>query len=433
MTAPLASSGVPRARFLLAAALILHILPFAVRPALVGGDEPHYALMAHSIATDGDVWLADDYEEVERGSAAAGRKRRGESLDRHLRRVGEREVFAHPLGLPALLAPLVAVQQSIAPGSAPDIPFGLASLAVTFAALVVGARLLARFAGSARDAAAVVFGTCFASPLWFYGRTLFTEPFTWSFAVLAIGSAAAGRFGLAALFLGLVPAMKETALLIVVPVIGAVAALLGWRKAALVSIGPLAWAVAFAVKNAIVAGTPFATFQPFQRGDVAEGAWGLLADPAHGLLWFAPLLVAAIGGWVLPPRDRTDRVAGLAAASVFLLYFLVTAAWVDWRGGSSYGPRLLVPALPALAVPLLRLWQASRRRVWGEGLAVLAIAGFAVNFSAAVDPFTAFWGPPVFELVAKNWIAAMAGAAIGGALLWRWARGGAGAPPPSRA
>ena len=37
-------------RVQLVALLILHLLPFIGRPALIGGDEPHYALMAHSIA-----------------------------------------------------------------------------------------------------------------------------------------------------------------------------------------------------------------------------------------------------------------------------------------------------------------------------------------------------------------------------------------------
>ncbi len=39
---------------------LLHIFPFVGRPALIGGDEPHYALMAHSMAMDRDLELEDD-------------------------------------------------------------------------------------------------------------------------------------------------------------------------------------------------------------------------------------------------------------------------------------------------------------------------------------------------------------------------------------
>ena len=420
MTQPEARQAT-RTRLLLAGAFLLHLLPFAVRPALIGGDEPHYALIAHSIATDFDLSLRDEYEDVERGSPAAGRKRRGETLERHVRTVGGAEVPAHPVGLPLLLAPVAALQQALAPGSPPDIAFGLVALLVTFAALIAGARLLAERAGSTRAGAILLFGIYFASPLWFYSRTLFTEPFTWSFGVLAVASIAAGSFGVASAFLGLALATKETALLLVAPVVVAAAIHSGWKKGAVLAIGPLAWAAAFVTKNLLTVGAPLSTFQAFQTGDVVAGAAGLIADPARGLLWFAPLLLLSIGGWLVPPRDRADRIAGWASAAIVLGYFLVTAAWVDWRGGSSYGPRLLIPALPALAVPLARLWLARTGRGWRAALAAAALAGFVVNWCAALDPFTAFWGPPAWELVAKNGAAAIGGAVVGAGVLY-WLR-----------
>ncbi|HEU5163568.1 MAG TPA: hypothetical protein VFV54_10510, partial [Thermoanaerobaculia bacterium] len=407
------AAGAPRAartRMLLAAGLLLHLLPFAVRPALIGGDEPHYALIAHSIATDFDLTLRDEYEEVESGSSAAGRKRRGERLERHVRTVGGAEVPSHPVGLPLLLAPVAALQQTIAPGSPPDIAFGLVALLVTFAALVAGARLLATRAGSPRDGALLLFGIYFASPLWFYSRTIFTEPFTWAFGVLSVAAIAAGSFGFASLFLGLALAMKETALLLVAPIIVAAGIHSGWKKGAVLAIGPLAWGAAFVAKNVLTVGAPLSTFQTFQMGDVVAGAAGLIADPARGLLWFAPLLLLSVAGWLVPARDREDRIAGWASAAIVLGYFLVTAAWVDWRGGSSWGPRLLIPALPALAVPLLRLWIARTGTPWRAALAAAALAGFVVNWCAALDPFTAFWGPPAWELVGKNAVAAIGGA-----------------------
>ncbi|MGH9456572.1 MAG: hypothetical protein ACRD2J_02915 [Thermoanaerobaculia bacterium] len=104
-------------------ALILHLIPFANRPWIVGGDEPHFALMAHSIAVDGDLALAEDYARVERGSKAAGGMVAGKAIDRHVRRVSDIEVFSHPLGLPLLVAPLVGFQQTLAPGSPPIFSF----------------------------------------------------------------------------------------------------------------------------------------------------------------------------------------------------------------------------------------------------------------------------------------------------------------------
>ena len=199
---------------LLAALFLAHSLPFFSRPALIGGDEPHYALMAHSLAVDGDLELEEDYRRVEAGSPAAGRKFAGRPIDRHLldadaaRRgggaaigapatgagtaapagapAGTRRVFSHPLGLPLLAAPLLAVVERLAPGAAPDGWLGALGLAVTFAALLAGASLLRELAGSAAAGDLLTFGLYFTTPLWFYSRTFFTEPYLESALVLAL-------------------------------------------------------------------------------------------------------------------------------------------------------------------------------------------------------------------------------------------------------
>lgn len=434
--------------FLLAGAFLLHVLPFAVRPALIGGDEPHYALIAHSIATDGDVDLADDYDAVAGGSKAAGRKHAGKALDRHVRIVNGREIPNHPLGLPALAAPLVAVQQAVAPGSAPDILLGLLTLAVTFAAVVAGSRLVWRFTGSLRRTALVVFATYFATPLWFYSRTFFTEPWTWAWGALAVaaiavpsgmharspldgsaqphdpagtgagGTPALTRLVLTALLLALALAMKESALLVVAPILVATWILRGFRAAAVLAVGPAVFAVVFVVKNLVVSGTAWTTFQPFVWGDPLAGSYGLLVDPARGLIWFAPVIVAAALGWFREGADRRAAVLLATSGAIFAGYFAVSAAWGDWGGGSGWGPRLLVPALPALAIPLARIPWLRERAPVRIGFLLLALAGFIVNWCAATDPFTAFWGAGAADLVEKNPWNAVSGLVVGATALW---------------
>lgn len=395
----------------------LHILPFATRPALIGGDEPHYALMAHSIARDGDFELRDDYAEVAAGSAAAGRKQAGRALDPHLRGAGQKEIFAHPLGLPLIAAPLVALLGLVAPGAPPDLLLGVLGLGVTFLGLVAGWRLLATYLGSPRDAAFVAFGGYFSSPLWFYSRTFFTEPYTWAWAVLAVAAAVGGRTALASCFLALTLAMKETALLLVAPILLAVLWLRGARAAAVLAVGPAIFGLLFGVKNLLLTGSPFTTFYPFLLGAPLEGALGLLAAPDRGLLWFAPLLSAGLAGSLVAAKGRADRRLAASAALVFAGYFALTAAWVDWRGGSSYGPRLLVPALPALALLLAHLWTAAGtplRRALG-GLFVL---GFTVHWCAALDPVPAFWSGSAPALLGEGLAATASGLGVGGGLLW---------------
>jgi len=244
-------SSFPQRGFAIAA-LLLHLLPFVTRPALIGGDEPHYALAAYSLATDLDLELADDYDAVSKGSRAAGRKRAGQDLDRHFVYVNGRRVFAHPIGLPLLAAPLVAAVNAVSPDVSPDLPLAMLSLAVTFVGLAAGWRLLRDLAGGGPAASWLVFGIYFCSPLWYYSRTFFTEPYTWAFAVLAISALAQRRPLLAGLFLALTLAMKETALLLVFPILVGSLLLQGIATATAAAAGPALFALAFIVKNMVL-------------------------------------------------------------------------------------------------------------------------------------------------------------------------------------
>lgn len=411
------------AKWWLAPLFLLHALPFLTRPALVGGDEVHYALLAHSLASDGDLELGDDYEEVTAGSVAAGRKRAGQTLDRHLREVAGTTIPTHPFGVPLLLAPLRFLQLKLAPGAAPDVVLAGATLLLTFAALIAGYEALARLLGDRRRAGFWTFATYFSSPLWFYGRTLFTEPFTWSLAVLALAAAQRRRLLLASGLLGLALLTKESALFLVAPILTGAWLLRDPRTAARLALGP-ALAVALGVAFNGVRGLPLLTTpQPFRFGDPVAGLLGLLLDGRHGLLAFAPLLLLGGAAGLAAAVRRTDapreRTVALLAGSAFLGYVVLHALWVDWTGGSCYGPRLLVPALPALA--LAGAAGSRARRVHALTLA-LFLCGFVVAFAAALDPWRAFWGAtPVELLAARPWTGVLGLGA--GLLAWRgWRR-----------
>ena len=388
---------------------LLHALPFASRPALIGGDEVHYALLAHSIGVGGDFDPRDDYAAVARGSKAAGVKRAGQVLDPHVRPVGDREIPAHPVGLPMLLAPLVRLQQAASPGSAPDLLLLGTTLALTFGALVAGWRALAAHLGSESVAAAWVFGGYFSTPLWFYSRTLFTEPYTWAFAVLALAAIGAGRVALASLCLGLTLLTKETALLLVLPVLLGAFLRTGARRTVPLLAGPALAAGWYAARNLALGLPLLTTSQPFQLGDLVAGAAGLLVDARHGLLSFAPLLaIGALAGLAGTRGPREVGVPAWLAGAVFAGYFLLDAAWIDWRGGSCYGPRLLVPALPALI--LLAAGSRPSGAVLRYALGAAFCAGFTVSWCAALAPWRAFWGATPLELVRARPFGAAAGA-----------------------
>ena len=80
----------------------------------------------------------------------------------------------------------------------------------------------------------------------------------------------------------------------------------------------------------------------------------LLSD--KGLFVLTPVMLLAMGGCVLAiaeaSRIRRDAVVALVS---FGLLLLVTSG-VDGLGGSTPGPRYLIPVLPLFAIPLAEVW-----------------------------------------------------------------------------
>ena len=182
--------------------------------------------------------------------------------------------------------------------------------------------------------------------------------------------------------------------------------------------GPVVVAGIWIAKNIVVYGRAFETFQPFRMGDPLRGLVGVLFDPHHGLLVFAPVVVLAILG--LPRRKPfsgalADPVA--IAWLVFLLYLGLTSCWVAWGGGSCYGPRLMIPAIAALAAPLAEAWRRhGNRALFRHTLAILLVTGFTIQLSAACKPYHLFWSPSIVEVLTATVYGPVAGLIIGGLL-----------------
>ena len=428
MSRPRPESIVGRSRWALVVLLLLQVLPFAGRPALIGGDEPHYCLVAMSLALDGDLRLQEDYLLVEReGSVRAGKKRAGKSLDRHLTEGSGVSHFSHPLGMPLLLAPLLWVQQRIFPGSAPDLLIGLVGLSVTFAGLCAGRDLLLRIVEDQRQADYLAFVFYFTTPLWFTSRTFFTEPYIWALTVVALWWMSRECWLTASFFLGLLFLIKEPTALIIAPLVLTVLLTRGVVRGLKIAVFPAVAVGLFVAKNIALYGEPFVTFQTFRVGDLAHGAWGVLVDPAHGLVVFAPV-VFVLTVW----RPVLQRSVSRTAWVVAVAWFLMTAAWIDWTGGSCFGPRLMVPMLPASAILIVEAWLRWRdRESFRKIFAVLAWVGFVIQWSAVVDPFGAFWSIRIDDLLTEDPLMTLVGAVIGWLLLRKLSGQPRGAPKVS--
>jgi hypothetical protein len=117
-------------------------------------------------------------------------------------------------------------------------------------------------------------------------------------------------------------------------------------------------------------------------GDLIVAGKGLLFGSTKSVLLFAPCIVLVpFALWSLWSRARA--VCALMAANLILV-FVANLFWHDWRGGWSWGPRLLltgvIPAIPALA-PWI-----SNVRARAYVAAGLFALGFAVSLPAMIVP-----------------------------------------------
>lgn len=99
----------------------------------------------------------------------------------------------------------------------------------------------------------------------------------------------------------------------------------------------------------------------FVRSDLVLGVFGaprpdvalaLLISPFRGLFTASPILAMGLIGVVWMLRKPQLRAIGLMIIAIFAMYLLMNASFNEWHGGSSFGPRYLIPTIPFLALGL---------------------------------------------------------------------------------
>lgn len=394
-SAPLRAAGVDRPSVLFfALPLVVYcaLLPWAAQNRQPDGDEPYYLLLAHSIAYDFDVDLANNY-------AAADWRR---FMDRELTpqpgdpRGPDGQIYSrHNALLPAVLALPYRLGGRIGV---------LVALSACAAALAwVGLRLALRTVPDRPGGALLAYGVlAFAPPLLLYSHQVWVEVPAALAVAVAFERMLAARSGAVAtsrpsywlpfaLAVVLLPFLKMRFALIAVPLV----ALAWWRGgrsrrtlAVLAACLVAALGVVLVI-NQIRFGNPLKIhawqeldLAAFSPASYAEGLFGLFWDAAFGLFFFAPIWLLVVPAAGLAARTG-GRCRTLAAeiALVALPYLVVTAPRTEWYGGWSppfrYGV-VLLPLLAAALAPLL----AERRRPGAR--VVLVILGLATAVLALV-------------------------------------------------
>jgi hypothetical protein len=292
------------------------------------------------------------------------------------------------LGLPVVAAVPLAVVKPITAMVGKDreaASFVAASVTpLVVAGIVVLAYLLGRrLGGSWGIALGVALGIAFGTFLLPYSKDFYSEPLVCLALLACFLCAHSARYELAALALGYACLTRPQTLLLV-PVFLVLVALVDRRRAvwAAVIIGGFVLLMALYNWARFDDALQFGYAGEGFDGDPVVAGKGLLFGSTKSVLLFAPCIVLVpFALWSLWSKART--VCALMAANLILV-FVANLFWHDWRGGWSWGPRLLltgvVPALPALAP-----WINGARARLFAAVGLFAL-GFVVSLPAMIVP-----------------------------------------------
>ncbi len=246
-----------------------------------------------------------------------------------------------------------------------------------------------RLGASARDAANAAFILLFGSLVLPYSRLLFTEPLN----ALLVLLAAAGVLSDPDDAVPWTSVFSITLLslnnAIFVPLLLLVAVAAVWRSA--VTRREICWnVVASSMVCIVFSGVGWGWYNWLRYGDIRlfgyqgepfsnpvwTGLHGLLVSIGRGLLIYSPVSAVALGLCVWRIARKSLPPVLIVIFGVFVCYLVLYAHWCSFEGGWCWGPRFLLPFLPAchlvVAIP-------SGPRGWGRVLTFAGVAGVGVN------------------------------------------------------
>lgn len=403
-------------------------------PAGPQGDEPQYLVLAHSLLSDGDVDLADEFAQRDYAAFFSG------TLAPHTSPLSPpgRAYSIHTPGLAALVLPAYATL------GYPGVRLLLCALAALAAVLVHRA---VRVSLADQTLAAACWAVLvFTPPLPFYAMRVYPE----TAAVLATAvflATSVGRGGTrpaagAALAAAALPWMHPKLLLLsVLGLAFTLARPTRWAVRA-ACVAALALSVALLLSHfhaqfghaSLSGGFPLVRLSP---GHLPRGLAAVLFDRQFGLLAVSPVFALALPGAVALWRRRAG--VAVSAAALAALFLGLAGAFEYWWGGACPPARYVLPAVPALAVlltPALRARPTLSAALGGLGLGVVGLAAEAprivhnradgesllLRFLAPAFDLNGLW-PSFFDLGATP-LLMTAALVVAAAAAWRWRRAG---------
>jgi hypothetical protein len=378
--------------FLLTLLIYWSLVPWVSRHWWLTGDEPHYLIVTHSLLTDRDLDLSNNYQEKDFTLFYVGSE-----LDKHVQ-IGPDggEYPAHTIGLSLALVPAYALGYLVFIGHAGVLYF-LASMG---ALLTANVYLLCYEVTHRKFSSLLAWATtAFTVPVMHYAYQVYpeimaalllvwslrhvrrggqTKPHVWLMVGICIGFLPwlASRFILLSAFLGAVSLfsiavgnaearhqrLRIIALCLPVVLLGGL----------LVAFNARLYGSVLPSGGTRDASQLKASLVHTSLEKLARGLVGWTLDQNRGLLIYTPLYVIALPGLLLLLRDRT-RAAIFLALPVAATYLFLgwQGFWMDW----GIPVRYLVSVLPLLGVPIVYGVQRIQSRSFiGLGLALFVVS-----------------------------------------------------------
>ena len=253
-----------------------------------------------------------------------------------------------------------------------------------------------RLGGDSRGAwlVAVIYG--FGTIAFVYTREFLAEPLLGALATAAVYLTFEGNILGAAALAGAAVLAKPSGILIG-PILSfyLLAKSRSWKNWMPV-VGTAAGLGCYFLYNFYRFGNPLTFGQSWSRFSVRTipaGVAGLLISPGEGVAWFCPCVLLVF----VALRKSKKRLEVLTVLGLFMAFIGLHSYWGNWAGGWSWGPRLLLPALPAL-ISTMAILQGLQRKI----LIALAAIGFLISAPNLAAFYTRYYAEAFAEGISDS-------------------------------